>query len=124
MFEEVFWAIRAEYSADRYLGVLTDVEEHWARTIPQIRATFGVSDTITHDLKNHSNRVYLDEYVKVLRWMQSLVAEGDREELASLVSDLIAGSTPLPVKEKKPRRKKKSDNENQSDTEKKSDNEK
>ena len=64
-------------------------ELHLQGNKEEIARRFGISQAYFKSLRQMHRKVSLDDYVGVIRWLQSHVAECHREEVSRLVKDLL-----------------------------------
>ena len=105
LLKDVFWSMRDELKADRYLGGLTNAEKHWDTNMEDIGPDYGLTSRYSKSLKKLKRAVSLSNYLGVVHWMESLVDEEYKPQVRKLVDGLMLDGHFAP--EKKPKKQKK-----------------
>lgn len=89
LMEQAFWAMRGELRNDRYENCVSEAEQHWSATKAGIRHDFHVTQAYLKSLTRLERRVSLDDYVNIVRWLESMVDEDKRADVRKLIEEML-----------------------------------
>lgn len=84
-----FWAVRSEYSVDKFEGALTEAEKKWVLKKDDMERVFGISHAYMKDLKVFTRHLSVNDYVNVKEWIRSYMPDKDKPQVDVLVDSLL-----------------------------------